>query len=372
MSYTEDILKTLPDRAGYGRNSQIYTPVPIAKDMVNILPDDIWNSQTTFLDICCKSGVFLHEIYLKLMETESLIQEFPDKAARRKHILQNQLYGISPDPMCQLMSTRTVYGTINGQSNIISFGDNYLRVMQNTNKTFLYNRLKEEFSIMNFDVVIGNPPYNKGMDLDFVDLGYKISDKYVCMITPAKWQTTADDYSGCASKNINYKQFREKYVPHMSYVCFYPDCKDIFDIGQRDGITYYLLDKDEHQKCAVINKCKLQKYFNSGSIRSITNRESLCNIGNEIINKMGDYTSFKFIVRPGRYQVWTNNQCPIGGAIGGGALNGGYAFANDGTAQYISISRILDTKKMSDHHLEHLSVHLARMTKQNVNLSYPG
>lgn len=108
------------------------------------------------------------------METESLIQEFPDKAARRKHILQNQIYGISPDPMCQLMSTRTVYGTINGQSNIISFGDNYLRVMQNTNKTFLYNRLKEEFSKMNFDVVIGNPPYNKGMDLDFVDLGYKI------------------------------------------------------------------------------------------------------------------------------------------------------------------------------------------------------
>ena len=108
------------------------------------------------------------------METESLIQEFPDKTARRNHILQNQLYGISPDPMCQLISTRTVYGTINGQSNIISFGNNYLGVMQNTNKTFLYNRLKEELGIMRFDVVVGNPPYNKGMDLDFVDLGYKV------------------------------------------------------------------------------------------------------------------------------------------------------------------------------------------------------
>lgn len=37
---------------------------------------------------------------------------------------------------------------------------------------------------MKFDVVIGNPPYNKGMDLDFVDLGYKISNKYTVMITP--------------------------------------------------------------------------------------------------------------------------------------------------------------------------------------------
>ena len=89
----------------------------------------------------------------------------------------------------------------------------------------------------------------------------------------------------------------------------------------------------------------MQKYFNSESIRSITNRESLCNIGAEVINKMGKYTVFKFVVTHGKYQVWTNNQCPVVGGVGGGALNGGYALANDGTAQYLSISRILDTSK---------------------------
>lgn len=252
MSHTENILGMLSDRAGTGRDSQIYTPIPIAKDMTNILPEEVWNKDTTFLDPACKSGVFLHEIYLKLMETPSMIQDFPDKAERRKHILQNQLYGISPNGMCQLMSTRTVYGTIQGENNIISFESNYLAVMQNADKTFLYERLKKEFNTMKFDVVIGNPPYNKGMDLDFVDLGYKISNKYTVMITPAKWQTTADDYSGCASKNINYKQFRELYVPHMSYVCFYPDVSDVFKIGQIDGVCYYILDKVEHDKCKVV------------------------------------------------------------------------------------------------------------------------
>lgn len=46
---------------------------------------------------------------------------------------------------------------------------------------------------MNFDVVIGNPPYNRGMDLDFVHKGFLISTQYTCMITPAKWQTAEAD-----------------------------------------------------------------------------------------------------------------------------------------------------------------------------------
>lgn len=315
MSHTENILGMLSDRAGTGRDSQIYTPIPIAKDMVNILPEEVWNKDTTFLDPCCKSGVFLHEIYLKLMDTPAMIQDFPDKAERRKHILQNQLYGISPNGMCQLMSTRTVYGTIQGENNIISFENNYLAVMQNTDKTFLYERLKKEFNTMKFDVVIGNPPYNKGMDLDFVDLGYKISNKYTVMITPAKWQTTADDYSGCASKNINYKQFRELYVPHMSYVCFYPACKDVFDILQVDGITWYLLDKCNHEQCIIENKCRYTKAFNSCEKRSIKNRESLFNIGNEIIKYLRNYNIFTFPYqyKYKHFQVWTNTQVPGGG-----------------------------------------------------------
>lgn len=294
MSHTENILGMLSDRAGTGKDSQIYTPIPIAKDMTNILPEEVWNKDTTFLDPACKSGVFLHEIYLKLMETPSMIQDFPDKAERRKHILQNQLYGISPNGMCQLMSTRTVYGTIQGENNIISFESNDLAVMQNANKTFLYERLKKEFNTMKFDVVIGNPPYNKGMDLDFVDLGYKLSNKYTVMITPAKWQT-AEANQKVSSKNINYGQFRQMYVPHMSYVCFYPDCLDVFGIQESSGITYYLIDKDTHEnKCTVKNSSQRQHKIDSTAIRDITHQQSLWNIGNEIVQYLGKYVTYKF------------------------------------------------------------------------------
>ena len=159
MSYTEDILKTLPDRIN-NRNDLMITPSWVAKDMVNLLPAEIWNKNTTFLDPACKSGIFLHEIYLKLMETDNLIKEFPDKSERRRHILQNQLYGIALDPVSQLMTARTVYGTINGQNNI-KLINNYTNIIKNKDNKFFNEALKEKFGQMEFDVVIGNPPYQE-------------------------------------------------------------------------------------------------------------------------------------------------------------------------------------------------------------------
>lgn len=335
MSYTENILEMLSDRAGTGKDSQIYTPIPIAKDMVNILPEEVWNSHTTFLDPACKSGIFLHEIYLKLMETPSMIQDFPDKAERRKHILQNQLYGISPNDMCQLMSTRTVYGTIQGENNIISFESNYLAVMQNADKTFLYERLKKEFNTMKFDVVIGNPPYNKGMDLDFVDLGYKISNKYTVMITPAKWKT-ADKTQRIASA-MSYGEFRQSYEPHMKYICFYPDCKDVFNIMQADGISWYLIDKlHTYDKCTIVNKLNANKVIDSVSERNLCDSNTLFNAGDEIIKYIGKYNNFTFTnCDYGRFRVFTNNHAP------GGAL---YAFSPTASSIHIiGKSYLLDT-----------------------------
>ena len=39
---------------------------------------------------------------------------------------------------------------------------------------------------MKFDIIIGNPPYNRGMDLDFVNKGFDLCEQYCVMITPAK------------------------------------------------------------------------------------------------------------------------------------------------------------------------------------------
>jgi len=154
------------------------------------------------------------------------------------------------------------------------------------------------------------------------------------MITPAKWQTAADDQR-LASKTINYKEFREKLVPHMSKVVFYPDARDVFDIGLKGGISYFVMDKDEHEKCTVINKMKNQPIFNSIEVRDIRGAETLLNIGNEINMALKNTRKFIFNSVNTNLKYLVVNSNKVIGAKGN-------CFLTDGTATVLSKSEIIE------------------------------
>lgn len=80
-----------------GNNTSIVTPANIAKDMVTLLPDEVFIPESKFLDICCKSGIFLTSIREKLMNSKAMIESYPDDKERYKYITNNQLYGIAPN-----------------------------------------------------------------------------------------------------------------------------------------------------------------------------------------------------------------------------------------------------------------------------------
>ena len=183
---------------------------------------------------------------------------------------------------------------------------------------------------MIFNIIVGNPPYNKGIDIDFMYKAFKLVDSsgFITMIVPAKWETASDD-SVMSFKYCSYAEFRELIGPYISKVVFYPCCKEVFDILQVDGITYILIDK-EHTKnkdnswklCEIHNKSEIFNEFNSCELRSIEERPTLLNIGNKIVceiqSKLGkDYKKFQFnagALEDGkRYKVWANSQIPGGG-----------------------------------------------------------
>ena len=323
----------------------VLTPVKIATDMVEILPEDVWNKDTKFLDHCCKSGVYLKLIYDKLMKKLSNVIE--NEEERSTHILNNQLYGLGMDEFCTAVSQRRLYGSMKSDCNIKHI-KNYTRMVQGSIKKYKEELERAFGENMRFDVVISNPPYNRGMDLDFVNKGFDLSEQYCVMITPAKWQTAEADQR--ITSKMSYGEFREKLVPHMSQVNFYPDSYDIFNAELTGGVTYFILDKETHVDAKIINSSKLQTLINSEETRSILNGESLYNIGNKIIEHIKNYKKYTFKNEEKRYQVWTNSQFNIGGGrrmSGSGASdgggNGGYLFSLTGNLLVVSTSRILDS-----------------------------
>lgn len=289
-----------------GNNTSIVTPANIAKDMVALLPDEVFIPESKFLDICCKSGIFLTSIREKLMNSKTMIESFPDDKERYKYITNNQLYGIAPNGQCQMYSVRAIYGTLRVDNpHILCFGafDQYRTVCLNNNHKMLIEEMKKEFGQMKFDVVIGNPPYNKDIYLDFVTLGHTLASKYDCWITPAKWQ---------AKETLKDREFRNRIVPYIRSLIFYPSCSDIFEIKIVDGITIYLADKEKHEKITIENKCMYQKLLESTQIRSIRNQESLLNALNDVIetiNKSGTIykpMSIEHLNKAGAYMVYGN------------------------------------------------------------------
>ena len=52
--------------------------------------------------------------------------------------------------------------------------ENYSKLIKERDNTRFKNRLQELFNRMTFNVVVGNPPYNRGGDIDFVFKAFEI------------------------------------------------------------------------------------------------------------------------------------------------------------------------------------------------------
>lgn len=314
---------------GEGSFKSVFVPLDIAKDLVELLDNQDINYfeqkgilNKHFLDIYCTSGSLLWQIVEKLLNSKQYDKEFraTGNVNKLKYILENNIFAVCPDLMTNLITCRELFGNALVEApNIEYISQSGRNSAKPPSVMEIYKRLKEIQKLggqntVKFDVVVGNPPYNDGMDIDFVFTGYNLARDFILMITPAKWQTA--DGSQKISSSKTYRDFRKSIVPHMKAVTFYPDCKDVFNIMQSDGITYYLIDKNNIiDKCEVVNICKNVSQFNSVEIRDIKNRETLINVGNSINKLLADYKKFTFppVSYGLRYVVCTNSQLPGGG-----------------------------------------------------------
>lgn len=281
-------------------NDEVFTPPEFASRMLDTLAEawaadndgaNIWaDSSVRFLDPCTKSGVFLREITSRL--TEGLEKEIPDLQERVDHILTRQVFGIGITNLTSLLARRSVYCSkhAKGKHSIAkSFardnGNIWFERLEHTWKgtkcrycgapqtifdreaglethayAFIHtDDIKTSITKwfggkMQFDVIIGNPPYQLSDDGFgtsaapiyhlFVKQAKKLEPRYLSMVIPARW------FAG--GKGLD--EFRKSMLAdnRVRSIDDYLSASDVFPgVGLKGGVCFFLWDRDNPGPCRV-------------------------------------------------------------------------------------------------------------------------
>lgn len=213
----EDIFDYIPPQ----ETNQIYTPKTVVKKMVDILqnenPNIFSDPSMKFIDLYTKSGLFITEIVTRLFE--GLKEQIPDKNARLKWIIENQVFAVTPSNIIYNIAKNFIMGNFEGISdnNIVEY--DLTEAAEEGNVT---EKLKELYGDenMKFDVVIGNPPYQESLKNTsdkpvynfFMEEAYKLADK-VMFITPGRFLFNA----GKTPKSWNLKMLNDEHLKVIYY-----------------------------------------------------------------------------------------------------------------------------------------------------------
>lgn len=228
---------------GTTRIPNITTPPRVVSKMLDMLPAEVWNDETVFLDPACKDGGFLRAIYDRLISDKKLIAKYNGNADALKNKILSNLYGIALNQNSKAVTVKN----LNGFGYNTTVIPDYINKLRN-NK--LADVVKDEFGgNMKFDVVIGNPPYQEsnGSGLNasggtalfdsFIINGVSTTDRILCMITPTKW---------LAGNMRTFVAVRHALLDdgHLKKMVDYMNAKTVFN-GRSiaGGVSYFLYDK---------------------------------------------------------------------------------------------------------------------------------
>ena len=281
-------------------NDEVFTPPEFASQMLDTLAEawaadhngaSLWAEKAVkFLDPCTKSGVFLREITSRLIT--GLADDMPNLDERVDHILTEQVFGIGITYLTSLLARRSVYcskhalgmhsiakGFANDAGNIwfertehawVDGKCTYCGASQKTLdrgeglETHAYafihtdditTRVAKLFGgDMQFDVIIGNPPYqlddggygNAAAPIYqlFVAKAFELDPRYAVFVTPSRWMAGGKGLDKYRGRMLSDKRMRS--------IVDFPKLYEAFPgVKIRGGISYFLWDRDHNGPCTV-------------------------------------------------------------------------------------------------------------------------
>lgn len=174
--------------------------------------------------------------------------------------IEQNIFVICKTPMAKSITQRTLSGYGNVKINAHYFED-LVNQLKNKSENFISkikskNYWKKGDGTMEFDAIVGNPPYNvndggggQGASASpiynyFIETAKKINPLFVSMICPSKW------FFG--GKGLD--AFRENMLSD-EYICYihdYLDANDCFpSVAIAGGVCYFLWDKNYKGDCNI-------------------------------------------------------------------------------------------------------------------------
>lgn len=212
------------------------------------------NSNSKILELNSKSGLYPLYVTYSLYRQKCLNydkKKLTDELEKQiwNELLEDNIFVLCKTEMAKTITERTLRGYTEAPTNVIYY-DNLIDDIKNNSLNLVSNIVNPKFwkkdgDKMEFDAIIGNPPYQEvdgsGASDDsaipvynyFVDIAKDIKPKYISMIMPSKWMV--------GGRGLN--KFRQEMIDdkRIEYLYDYEDARICFSNVHIDGgICYFL------------------------------------------------------------------------------------------------------------------------------------
>ena len=237
---------------------EVFTPMILINEMLDKLPVEVWtNKNLKWFDPATGMGNFPISIYLRLMN--GLKNKIKNEHERKKYILENMLY-VSELNKKNVWIYKQIFD-INNEYKLNVFEGDTLQL-----------NIKDIFKIDKFDIIVGNPPYqkenkksdaakggtNNNLYIDFISMSINILNEngYLLFINPINWRKIGSViFNEFIQRNIYYIKlnYGGDLFENVSVNTDYYILKNSMDDNFTSKIEY-ICDKELHTENVILSK----------------------------------------------------------------------------------------------------------------------
>ena len=245
--------------------SEVITPKHICKDMIDMIDDAdlraVMDNGNKVIDIAGKAGEFalaVFEKYIALGYDKEALKDaiYTIPTSGITYEFTRMIYEILGLNVDNIASKFTSYSLLEVKDEDGDIDYTKIAALLRQNKPFnsitMNDEITEGDEIVNFDVVVGNPPYqeniggqsnrslSKQLYPTMMQMAITINPKHLTMITPSRWFTgNAQDRSF-----VKLREFVREHN-HFRKITNFLSSSDVFDgVSVPGGVNYFLFEPD--------------------------------------------------------------------------------------------------------------------------------